>query len=55
MTTNAPEVYSGAARNHLQRDLKGRIAMMNRLQQALEHDHFPDGAAIFRYSWGRLS
>ncbi|EKC2982873.1 sensor domain-containing phosphodiesterase, partial [Salmonella enterica] len=40
LTTNAPEDLQRRGAMHLQRDLKGRIAMMNRLQQALEHDHF---------------
>ncbi|HED5890245.1 TPA: sensor domain-containing phosphodiesterase [Salmonella enterica] len=40
LMTNAPEDLQRRGAMHLQRDLKGRIAMMNRLQQALEHDHF---------------
>lgn len=40
LTTNAPEDLQRRGAVHLQRDLKGRVAMMNRLQQALEHDHF---------------
>ncbi|MGS9102485.1 sensor domain-containing phosphodiesterase, partial [Salmonella enterica subsp. enterica serovar Infantis] len=40
LTTNAPEDLQRRGAMHLQRDLKCRIAMMNRLQQALEHDHF---------------
>lgn len=35
LTTNAPEDLQRRGAMHLQRDLKGRIAMMNRLQQAL--------------------
>lgn len=40
LATNAPENLQRRGAMHLQRDLKDKVAMMNRLQQALEHDHF---------------
>lgn len=40
LATNMPESLQRRGVMHLQRDLKDRVAMMNRLQQALEHDRF---------------
>ena len=40
LVTNAPENLQRRGAMNLQRDLKDKVAMMNRLQQALEHDHF---------------
>lgn len=40
LATNMPENLQRRGVMHLQRDLKDKVAMMNRLQQALEHDRF---------------
>ena len=40
MATNAPENLQRRGVMHLQRDLKDKVAMMNRLQLALEHHRF---------------
>ncbi|WP_410749809.1 EAL domain-containing protein [Citrobacter sp. U14242] len=40
LATNMPESLQRRGVMHLQRDLKDKVAMMNRLQQALEHDRF---------------
>lgn len=40
IATNAPENMQRRGAINLQRELKEKVAMMNRLQQALEHDHF---------------
>lgn len=40
LMTNKPENMQRRGAMHLQRDLKEKVAMMNRLQYALEHDHF---------------
>ncbi|HGX3838929.1 TPA: EAL domain-containing protein [Escherichia fergusonii] len=40
IATNAPESMQRRGAMHVQRDLKDKVAMMNRLQQALEHDRF---------------
>lgn len=40
IVTNAPENMQRRGAMYLQRELKDKVAMMNRLQQALEHDHF---------------
>ncbi|MEG1249320.1 MAG: sensor domain-containing phosphodiesterase [Citrobacter sp.] len=40
LATNAPENLQRRGAVHLQRDLKDKVVMMNRLQQALEHDRF---------------
>lgn len=40
LMTNKPENMQRRGAMHLQRDLKDKVAMMNRLQYALEHDHF---------------
>ncbi|STH54960.1 putative signal transduction protein [Escherichia coli] len=36
---------------YLQRELKDKVAMMNRLQRALEHNHFFLMAQRLRYAW----
>lgn len=40
IVTNAPENMQRRGAMYLQRELKDKVAMMNRLQQALEHNHF---------------
>jgi EAL domain-containing protein (putative c-di-GMP-specific phosphodiesterase class I)/GGDEF domain-containing protein len=40
MSTNHPESLQQRSAVNLQRDLKGKVAMMNRLQRALEQDEF---------------
>jgi FOG: EAL domain len=40
MSTNHPENLQQRGAVNLQRDLKGKVAMMNRLQRALEQDEF---------------
>lgn len=40
LATNTPENLQRRGAMHLQRDLKDKVAMMNRLQQALEHNRF---------------
>ena len=40
LATNSPENMQRRGVMHLQRDLKDKVAMMNRLQQALEHNRF---------------
>ncbi len=40
IVTNAPENMQRCGAMYLQRELKDKVAMMNRLQQALEHNHF---------------
>ncbi|HFU0047157.1 TPA: cyclic-guanylate-specific phosphodiesterase PdeF [Escherichia coli] len=40
IVTNAPENMQRRGVMYLQRELKDKVAMMNRLQQALEHNHF---------------
>jgi hypothetical protein len=41
MSTNHPESLQQRSAVNLQRDLKGKVAMMNRLQRALEQDDLP--------------
>ncbi|MEN1529790.1 hypothetical protein AAIH31_34770, partial [Pseudomonas aeruginosa] len=40
IVTNVPENMQRRGAMYLQRELKDKVAMMNRLQQALEHNHF---------------
>lgn len=40
LATNSPENLQRRGVMHLQRDLKDKVAMMNRLQLALEHNRF---------------
>ncbi len=40
IVTNAPENMQRRGAMYLQRELKDKVAMMNRLQRALEHNHF---------------
>lgn len=40
LITNQPENLQNRGIANLQRSLKGKVDMMNRLQMALEHDHF---------------
>lgn len=40
LATNTPENLQRRGAMHLQRDLKERVTMMNRIQMALEHDRF---------------
>lgn len=40
IVTNATENMQRRGAMYLQRELKDKVAMMNRLQQALEHNHF---------------
>ncbi len=40
IVTNAPENMQRRGTMYLQREVKDKVAMMNRLQQAMEQNHF---------------
>ncbi|MFP1462557.1 hypothetical protein ACLB1E_15265 [Escherichia coli] len=51
IVTNAPENMQRRGAMYLQRELKDKVAMMNRLRHAGTQPFFPDGPADYRYAW----